>query len=137
MHALKFNVFIFHLCQARFLFYFSALSSEKKPTPLVTREPDSDKLYAGESVSLNCKVPVSSGWEYQWYKDEENISSNSNFIIHNASSSDNGIYKCRANRDKSIYKTEMSDERVFHGLKVSVYGEIFFFCFFCCICSLK
>ncbi|XP_029361564.1 titin [Echeneis naucrates] len=93
---------------------------EKKPTPLVTREPDSDKLYAGESVSLNCKVPVSSGWEYQWYKDEENISSNSNFIIHNASSSDNGIYKCRANRDKSIYKTEMSDERVLQISEIPV-----------------
>uniref|UniRef100_A0A665U525 Ig-like domain-containing protein n=1 Tax=Echeneis naucrates TaxID=173247 RepID=A0A665U525_ECHNA len=42
MHALKFNVFIFHLCQARFLFYFSALCLQRKSHTYKTKRGQTD-----------------------------------------------------------------------------------------------
>ncbi|XP_056240199.1 titin isoform X1 [Seriola aureovittata] len=80
----------------------------QKPKTLMTRDPDVNKVYAGELVSFKCKVPVSSGWEYQLVKNGKELSYNSGFTIHKASSSDSGTYECKAKRDKSTYYAEHS-----------------------------
>ncbi|GLD46134.1 titin-like isoform X2 [Lates japonicus] len=82
---------------------------EKRPKPVMTQDPN-DKVYAGETVSFECKVEISSGWEYHWYKDNTALQvSGSSFKIHNANSSNSGSYECMAKRDKSMYRTERSD----------------------------
>ncbi len=65
-----------------------------------------------ESLSFNCKVELSSGWEYFWYKDKMplNISSSS-FNIDHADLSHSGIYECMARRTNTMYTTEHSDGR--------------------------
>ncbi|KAG7463221.1 immunoglobulin superfamily member 1-like [Solea senegalensis] len=86
---------------------------EKKPKPLMTQEPNADRVYVGESVSFACKVGISSGWEFLWYKDGAalpyNSSSSSSFTVHHATSSHGGVYQCQAKRDKSAFHTEQSD----------------------------
>lgn len=61
-------------------------------------------------MSFKCEVPDSSGWKYQWFKDDMFLYENPNFTNHNASSSDNGTYKCTAKRDKSNYSAEPSEQ---------------------------
>ena len=85
---------------------------EEHPKPVMTQEPKADKVYVGESVSLNCEVKISSGWEYLWKKDGGALPHKSHtFKIHNASSSDNGNYECTAKREKSTYQTPHSSGR--------------------------
>ncbi|XP_008302306.1 titin-like [Stegastes partitus] len=86
---------------------------EKKPKPLMTQQPAADKLYTGESVSFECKVGISSGWSYYWFKDGALLPYSSNdFQIVNANSLDNGTYECKAVRDKTMFNTELSDGRI-------------------------
>ncbi|XP_058498237.1 hemicentin-1-like [Solea solea] len=83
---------------------------EKKPKPLMTQEPNADRVYVGESVSFACKVGISSGWEFLWYKDGAALPYNSSsFTVHHATSSHGGVYQCQAKRDKSAFHTEQSD----------------------------
>ncbi|XP_018541401.1 titin isoform X1 [Lates calcarifer] len=83
---------------------------EKRPKPVMTQDPNDKKVYAGETLSFECKVEISSGWEYHWYKDNTTLQvSGSSFKISSASSSNNGNYMCMAKRDKSMYHTEHSD----------------------------
>ena len=90
-------------------FPFKTLAN--KPKAVVTQYPSVEKMYIGESVSLGCKVDVSSGWEYQWYKDETPLSDSSNsYNISSATSSDSGIYKCIAKRGTTTaFNTDYSD----------------------------
>ncbi|XP_060931016.1 hemicentin-2-like isoform X2 [Limanda limanda] len=85
---------------------------EEHPKPVMTQEPKADKLYVGESVSLDCKVEISSGWEYLWSKDRVALPHKSpTFRIHDANSSVSGDYECTAKREKSTYHTQHSDRR--------------------------
>lgn len=85
---------------------------EKKPKPLMTQQPDVDKVYTGEPVSFKCKIELSRGWEYLWYKNGAQLPiSSSSFNITVANIMDNGIYKCMAVRGKTTYDIEHSDGR--------------------------
>ncbi|XP_040007921.1 B-cell receptor CD22 isoform X3 [Xiphias gladius] len=97
------------------------LVSEKKPKPLMTQKPDVDTVYMGESVSFECKVGISSGWEYLWYKDGKALLHNgSSFNIRDASSSDSGTYECMAKREESMYHGERSDRRILQISEIPV-----------------
>lgn len=78
----------------------------------MTQQPNVDKVYTGESVSFECEVELSSGWEYLWYKDGASLVTNSSsFKIHDANLLHSGIYECMARRHKTTYTTERSDVR--------------------------
>uniref|UniRef100_A0A3P8S0D3 Ig-like domain-containing protein n=1 Tax=Amphiprion percula TaxID=161767 RepID=A0A3P8S0D3_AMPPE len=84
---------------------------KKKPKPLMTQQPAADKLYAGEPVSFECKVGISSGWNYYWYKDGVPfVNNSSSFQIVNATLLNSGYYECKAIRSK-MFNTERSDRR--------------------------
>ncbi|XP_075952522.1 Fc receptor-like protein 5 [Anarhichas minor] len=92
-----------------------------KPKPLLTQQPDVEKVYTGELVSFQCKVELSSGWRYHWYKDGKQLPINSSsFEIHDANLSNGGTYKCMAIRDKTMYNTQYSDERLLHVSEIPV-----------------
>ncbi|KAM6929339.1 basement membrane-specific heparan sulfate proteoglycan core protein [Lycodopsis pacificus] len=95
-----------------------------KPKPLLTQEPDVGKVYTGESVSFQCRVELSSGWRYHWYKDGTQLPNNSSsFKIHDANLSNGGTYKCMAIRDKTdktMYNTQHSDGRLLHVSEIPV-----------------
>lgn len=93
---------------------------EEKPKALMTQQPDVDMVYTGEPVSFECKVKISSGWDYHWFKNGSAVLNYvSRFYIHNATVMDAGKYTCIATRNKTKYNTEKSDERL---LRVS--GEL-------------
>ncbi|XP_044065660.1 basement membrane-specific heparan sulfate proteoglycan core protein isoform X2 [Siniperca chuatsi] len=94
---------------------------ENTPKPLMTQQPDVNKVYTGESVSFKCKVNLSSGWGYIWYKDGASLPINSSsFNIHDANESHSGTYTCMATRDKTKYNTEHSDEWILHVSEIPV-----------------
>ncbi|XP_045913321.1 carcinoembryonic antigen-related cell adhesion molecule 5-like isoform X1 [Micropterus dolomieu] len=94
---------------------------EDKPKPLLTQHPDADKMYTGESVSFECKVELSSGWDYIWYKNGEALSINSShFSIDPANLSNTGTYECMATRDKTMYNTAPSDSRKLNIIDIPV-----------------
>lgn len=85
----------------------------------MTQQPDVNKVYTGESVSFKCKVELSTGWEYSWYKDGRQLPINSSsFNIRGAHLLNGGTYECMAIRNETMYDTERSDGRI-----LRIYGE--------------
>ncbi|KAE8293501.1 hypothetical protein D5F01_LYC08613 [Larimichthys crocea] len=92
-----------------------------KPKPVMTQQPDVDKVYNGEPVSFSCKVELTSGWEYSWFKDGVKQSIKSNiFTISAVSLSDSGTYDCMATRNKTMYETMHSDKRILQVSEIPV-----------------
>uniref|UniRef100_A0A3Q0QUA3 Ig-like domain-containing protein n=1 Tax=Amphilophus citrinellus TaxID=61819 RepID=A0A3Q0QUA3_AMPCI len=87
------------------------LCLENKPTPSITRRPDAKKLYMEEPVSFECKVEISSGWSYEWYKNGTSILNNQSLNMNNLSWSNSGTYKCVAKRTETNFTTKFSEER--------------------------
>ncbi|XP_028265658.1 carcinoembryonic antigen-related cell adhesion molecule 5-like isoform X2 [Parambassis ranga] len=80
----------------------------ENPKPLLIQKPGGKSLFAGESVEFECKVEISTGWSYQWYKDGQPFHVNSNnFKRVNATLSDSGTYECKAMRGTT--RTKHSD----------------------------
>lgn len=100
--------------------YISSLCVlENKPKPSMTQQPDVNKVYTGESVSFKCKVELSTGWEYSWYKDGKQLPINSSsFNIRGAHLLNGGTYECMAIRNETMYDTERSDGRI-----LRIFGE--------------
>ncbi|KAL6119610.1 fcrl5 [Pungitius sinensis] len=92
-----------------------------QPKPLLTQVPDVVKVYTGEFVSFKCKVELSSGWRYQWYKDGNHLPSNSDILtIDGAKPVNGGTYKCSATRDITMYNTSHSDGRTIQVSEIPV-----------------
>ncbi|KAM4571549.1 basement membrane-specific heparan sulfate proteoglycan core protein isoform 1-T1 [Fundulus diaphanus] len=82
---------------------------ESKPTVTLLQSPSDSLMHTGDEISFACHINVSSGWKYQWYKD--NDSPLSSGIVHNISSaktSDSGSYRCKVSRgeEPKIFETE-------------------------------
>ncbi|XP_076022710.1 basement membrane-specific heparan sulfate proteoglycan core protein isoform X2 [Genypterus blacodes] len=83
-----------------------------KPKPSIIQNPDVGKIYNGESMSFQCGVQPSSGWEYLWYKDGVDLlHRGSSFKIPTANASHSGIYQCMARRGRTTFSSESSDMR--------------------------
>ncbi|XP_034551723.1 titin [Notolabrus celidotus] len=71
----------------------------KKPSVTLTQEPDYKVMFSGESVSFNCHINVSSGWEYLWYKDAKQLPVfDKKYSVTSVSKTDTGSYRCEAKR---------------------------------------
>ncbi|XP_068996392.1 hemicentin-1 [Embiotoca jacksoni] len=91
------------------------------PKPLMTQQPDVEKLYTGELVTFECTVKISSGWTYHWNKDGAQVLTNSStFKIDVTRLSDSGTYECNATRDQTMLRTEHSDGRTLHISEIPV-----------------
>ncbi|KAM4571550.1 cell adhesion molecule CEACAM5 isoform 2-T2 [Fundulus diaphanus] len=87
----------------------NVLVYESKPTVTLLQSPSDSLMHTGDEISFACHINVSSGWKYQWYKD--NDSPLSSGIVHNISSaktSDSGSYRCKVSRgeEPKIFETE-------------------------------
>uniref|UniRef100_A0A3P9LUS1 Ig-like domain-containing protein n=1 Tax=Oryzias latipes TaxID=8090 RepID=A0A3P9LUS1_ORYLA len=72
---------------------------ESLPKPQLAKNLAFDPMYVGESVSFTCKVSVSSGWKYKWYKDSNVIANSRESLTINLGLQDKGEYWCNASRD--------------------------------------
>ncbi|XP_029910619.1 carcinoembryonic antigen-related cell adhesion molecule 5 [Myripristis murdjan] len=94
---------------------------DDKPKPILSKDPGITEMYVGETWSISCKVHVSSGWEYLWYKDGQQLpTSDSNKTISPLAHSDGGVYKCKATRGKTAFFTDDSEEATLHILVIPV-----------------
>ncbi|KAI3357704.1 hypothetical protein L3Q82_016109, partial [Scortum barcoo] len=80
------------------------------PTPTLRKEPGFNQMYEGETVNFICKVDVSTGWQYLWYKDGEiHPGSISETFSIRLALSNKGNYSCKATRGKKTL-TDFSEE---------------------------
>ncbi|KAF5895794.1 Fc receptor-like protein 5 isoform X1, partial [Clarias magur] len=79
-----------------------------KPKPTVRVNPQSS-IYTGDTVTLTCELQESTGWEFLWYKYDEQLQDfNTNTLSVN--NTGDTVYKCRARRDKAWARTEYYTE---------------------------
>ncbi|XP_034028369.1 carcinoembryonic antigen-related cell adhesion molecule 5 isoform X2 [Thalassophryne amazonica] len=83
---------------------------DKKPSITLTQDPEYKVMFPDESVSLRCHVNVSSGWEYSWFKDGQQLAINKDaLIIHSLRKTNSGSYKCQAKRGQNqVFLTAFS-----------------------------
>ncbi|CAI5647596.1 unnamed protein product [Oreochromis niloticus] len=78
---------------------------DAKPTVTLEQNPAHNLMHSEDSVSFNCHVNVSSGWEYLWYKDDkELVLPGNNYNITSVTTKDSGSYKCKVSRGTEISK---------------------------------
>lgn len=78
----------------------------------MTRSPNFDKMFPGESVTFTCTGLVSSGWEYLWYHNGNEIQASNNnnaYTIDDIDHPNSGQYRCKAKRGKGPFYTEDSE----------------------------
>ncbi|AWP09726.1 putative titin-like [Scophthalmus maximus] len=82
-----------------------------KPKPTVSRKPNFDKMFLGESVTFTCAAGAFSGWEYLWYHDGKEIQAPKTdvYTIDSVDHSYSGEYSCKAKRGKGPFYTEESE----------------------------
>ncbi|XP_016535595.1 basement membrane-specific heparan sulfate proteoglycan core protein isoform X3 [Poecilia formosa] len=85
------------------------------PKLTLSRSPNFDRFYPGESISFTCNIDVTSAWEYQWYKDGAQITdANVNtYKIDSLKPSDKGQYHCKVQRGKGpFYESDKKSVQV-------------------------
>ncbi|XP_067436910.1 Fc receptor-like protein 5 [Thunnus thynnus] len=92
--------------------------------PKAKLSADNRDIPVGGSVTLTCSVdPSSSGWKYDWYKDEKTSEPlNTQDAVFQStgqiSVSQGGLYWCRGGRGDPVYYTEYSD-----SITINKYGS--------------
>ncbi|XP_072284781.1 Fc receptor-like protein 3, partial [Pyxicephalus adspersus] len=93
--------------------------------PLLTFNPNWDKIFTTESLTMTCNVrsPTSSDLSYIWYKDGTKIHTGQNFVIISAGTDDSGNYQCEStNTGRSDpLKLDVSDAWVILQAPLSVH----------------
>ncbi|XP_058251210.1 carcinoembryonic antigen-related cell adhesion molecule 5-like [Hemibagrus wyckioides] len=96
------------------------LTVSAKPKPTVRVNPQSS-VYTGDTITLSCELQQGTGWEFQWYKNDQSLQNLNreqvktlNATVDNAGETE---YKCRTGRrnyynyhnNYYYYYTEFSD----------------------------
>ncbi|CAJ1085138.1 titin [Xyrichtys novacula] len=86
---------------------------DTKPLVTLIQKPKFSDMHTGDSVSFSCHINVSTGWEYQWVRNNGGLpESGKNHTITSVSTSDSGSYKCRVKRGKgAVFESEYSAVR--------------------------
>ncbi|XP_015252839.1 PREDICTED: obscurin-like protein 1 [Cyprinodon variegatus] len=89
-----------------------SLTVSSKPRATLTAKRDI--IPAGGSVTLTCLVSNSSGWKFDWFR-QESESSETQFIKNNEPDgvlrvSEGGTYSCKGGRGDPVFYTETSNE---------------------------
>ncbi|XP_059357138.1 Fc receptor-like protein 5 [Carassius carassius] len=85
--------------------------SDLEPKPELTSDPAGAAL-TGNTVTLTCRMNLSPGWDFYWYKhtlNSETKTETNSYSVKIDSVSDGGQYRCRAGRGKPVYYTQYSD----------------------------
>ncbi|KAL1271993.1 hypothetical protein QQF64_031009 [Cirrhinus molitorella] len=86
--------------------------SDLKPKPGLTSDPAGAAL-TGNTVTLTCRIDLSTGWDFYWYKHTLNSETKktitNSYTVKINSVSDGGQFWCRAGRGKPVYYTQYSD----------------------------
>ncbi|KAK3545916.1 hypothetical protein QTP70_016712, partial [Hemibagrus guttatus] len=95
---------IFALCNTK------ELDCKAKPKVTVRVNPQSS-VYTGDTVTLSCELQQETGWEFQWYKNNQLLQSptseETNTLKVTVKDAGETTYQCQARRGN--YNTEFSD----------------------------
>ncbi|XP_049611138.1 B-cell receptor CD22 isoform X2 [Syngnathus scovelli] len=82
-----------------------------KPKPTLALKPQLQEMFPGESVTFQCEIKTSIGWDYVWYHNDVQIqgSFKDSHQIVSLALSHSGRYHCKAKRGQSPFYTEQSD----------------------------
>ncbi|KAL0147468.1 hypothetical protein M9458_057231 [Cirrhinus mrigala] len=81
------------------------------PKPELTLDSAGAAL-TGNTVTLTCRMDLSTGWHFYWYKhtpNSETKTETNSYRVKTDSVSDGGQYWCRAGRGNPVYYTQYSD----------------------------
>lgn len=96
--------------------------SDTKPRVTLMQNPEHNVMYTEDSVSFSCHINVSSGWEYLWYKDGNQLTeSGNNLNISLAETTNTGLYKCQVKRGVDTFI--QSDQS--QALRLNIQGKFF------------
>lgn len=88
-----------------FFFHFS----DTKPRVTILKNPDHDEIYTEDLISLSCHVNISSGWKFQWFKENHPLAeSASDHTVASAVTGNSGLYKCKVKRGSGILLESVS-----------------------------
>lgn len=74
------------------------------------KSADLGMMFPGETVTFRCTVDVSSGWDFLWYHNGNEIQArNSTYTIILIDHVNAGEYNCKAKRGKGPFYTEKSE----------------------------
>ncbi|KAF5889253.1 Fc receptor-like protein 5 isoform X11, partial [Clarias magur] len=89
-----------------------------KPKPSLRVNPQSS-IYTGDTVTLTCKLQQTTGWEFLWYRNNQQLQYpstepvNSSTLHVTVNNTGDTVYKCAARRDNTWanrhYDTEYSN----------------------------
>lgn len=87
-------------------------------------------MHTSDYISFICDVNVSSGWEYQWYKDGSDLKTNERvYKIPSAKTSHSGSYQCQVKRGKkTVFKSDKS-----RAVNLKIAGEFYSLVFTHCV----
>ncbi|XP_057683015.1 carcinoembryonic antigen-related cell adhesion molecule 5 isoform X2 [Corythoichthys intestinalis] len=87
-----------------------------RPKPVLVPDPKLEPMFPGESVTFQCMINMSFGWEYLWFHENKKIqgSYNNTYEIVSLALSDNGQYSCEAKRGERPFYTERSKTFTLH-----------------------
>ncbi|XP_053089235.1 B-cell receptor CD22-like [Pangasianodon hypophthalmus] len=87
------------------------LTVSAKPKPTVRVNPQSS-VYTGDTITLSCELQQSTGWEFLWYKNYQQLqllnSEQAHTLNVTVNNSGETVYQCRARRNYDYY-TEFGD----------------------------
>ncbi|KAL1272006.1 hypothetical protein QQF64_031022, partial [Cirrhinus molitorella] len=89
----------------------SLIVKDLKPKPELTSDLAGAAL-TGNTVTLTCRMDLSTGWDFYWYKhtlNSETKTETNSYTVKIDSVSDGGQFWCRAGRGKPVYYTQYSD----------------------------
>lgn len=67
-------------------------------------------MFPGEAVTFTCTVDVSSGWDFLWYHNGNELQAQKNtYTIVSIDDHNGGEYYCKAKRGKGPFYTEKSE----------------------------
>ncbi|XP_029995414.1 titin isoform X2 [Sphaeramia orbicularis] len=89
--------------------FLELMVDENKPKPTVTSSFTSEKMFTGESVTFTCAVSVSSGWEYTWFHNGQEVQASDTYTIPSVGPANSGQYHCQAKRGSPPVHTAQSD----------------------------
>ncbi|XP_029609907.1 uncharacterized protein LOC115194387 [Salmo trutta] len=89
------------------------------PTASVRVSPQG-LLYSGDTVTLQCDIPDYTDWMYYWYRNNQQLSSQTSETITISLPDQAGQYQCRGKRTTRPQSSNLSS-----SLPITVTGELF------------
>ncbi|KAM9501793.1 Fc receptor-like protein 5 isoform 2-T2 [Clarias gariepinus] len=88
----------------------ATITVRARPQPVVKVQP-AESVFIGERVTLTCKIQTGGSWQYNWYRDNKELSDaagDKTYTITDVKESNKGDYTCKGTKSSDPKYTETS-----------------------------